>query len=68
MCIHCASYRPQLAVLAAELKMSVGDVLLVKQTFDTFDDDKSGCLDIDEFEELVARLLASNFKDSVAKL
>jgi len=53
----------KLIKLAYELNMSLDDVRLVKSIFDTYDDDGSGSLEPDEFEQLVTTLLEHNFTD-----
>mmetsp|Transcript_104557 Transcript_104557/g.294637 ORF Transcript_104557/g.294637 Transcript_104557/m.294637 type:complete len:368 (+) Transcript_104557:2-1105(+) len=49
--------------VANELKMSVDDVVLVRGVFDSFDEDRNGALDAEEFEEAVLRLLQLQLKD-----
>jgi len=43
--------------LAREQKMSVDDVVLVKSVFDSFDTNRSGSLDVEEFEKAIVKLL-----------
>eukprot|EP00927_Polykrikos_kofoidii_P086412 TRINITY_DN9677_c0_g1_i1.p1 TRINITY_DN9677_c0_g1~~TRINITY_DN9677_c0_g1_i1.p1 ORF type:complete len:783 (-),score=145.05 TRINITY_DN9677_c0_g1_i1:471-2819(-) len=48
---------------AEALKMSVDDVLLVKSIYEQFDADRSGALNIDEFEAAVVQLLRHQLHD-----
>jgi len=55
--------RRELYQAADELKMSVDDVLLVRDVFDWFDRDSNGMLDVDESEEAILQLVRLHLKD-----
>lgn len=55
----------ELHQIAQDLQMSVDDVLLVKSVFDSFDDNQSGTLDIDEFEMAVDKLLQLQLREQM---
>lgn len=55
--------RWELHQVARELQMSIDDVLLVKNVFDSFDEDRSGSLDITELGQAVTRLLQVQHRD-----
>jgi len=57
----------QLVNLAREVAMTMRDVLEVKQVFDSYDLDKSGELDVSEFENVVHTLLQAQLRDNVSE-
>jgi len=55
----------ELHQIAVELSMSMDDVLLVKKVFDSFDQDRNGKLDADEFQVAVMQLLKMQLREEL---